>query len=227
MADNVAITAGSGTSIATDDVGGAHYQRVKLALGADGAAADAPTGAGTESGVLRVTLPTDGTGQAKAVGDVAHDAADSGSPVKIGAVATSTNPTAVADGDRTNLRADLLGKLMIRAGSARSLITQGYVQLITSNTSETTLLAAGGAGVFHDITALSLSNSNGTTGTVVTIRDATAGSAVLVVSLAARAAIHLAWHVPFKQTTANNNWTIQQSAAGQVEATIQCEKVTA
>lgn len=33
MADNVAITAGSGTSIATDDVGGVHYQYVKLANG--------------------------------------------------------------------------------------------------------------------------------------------------------------------------------------------------
>ena len=31
MADNVAITAGSGTNIATDDVSGAHYQIVKLA----------------------------------------------------------------------------------------------------------------------------------------------------------------------------------------------------
>lgn len=40
MADNVAITAGSGTNIATDDVGGVHYQRVKVATGADGAAAD-------------------------------------------------------------------------------------------------------------------------------------------------------------------------------------------
>ena len=40
MADNVAITAGSGTSIATDDIGGAHYQRIKLATGADGTAAD-------------------------------------------------------------------------------------------------------------------------------------------------------------------------------------------
>lgn len=227
MADNVAITAGSGTSIAADDISSVYYQRVKLSLGADGVAADAPTGAGTESGVLRVTLPTDGTGQARAVGDVAHDAADSGSPVKVGAVAASTNPTAVADGDRTNLRADLLGKLMIRAGSPRALITQAYVQLITSNTSETTLLAAGGAGVFHDICALTLSNSNNTTATIVTIRDATAGSAVLVVSLAPRAATHLQWHVPFKQTTANNAWTIQQSAAGQVEATIQCEKVTA
>lgn len=34
MADNVAITAGSGTSVATDDVSGVHFQRVKLVDGA-------------------------------------------------------------------------------------------------------------------------------------------------------------------------------------------------
>jgi hypothetical protein len=36
MADNVAITAGTGTSIATDDVGGVHVQFVKLYDGTDG-----------------------------------------------------------------------------------------------------------------------------------------------------------------------------------------------
>lgn len=36
MADNVAITAGSGTSIATDDIGGNQFQRIKMALGPDG-----------------------------------------------------------------------------------------------------------------------------------------------------------------------------------------------
>jgi hypothetical protein len=36
MADNVAITAGTGTSIATDDIGGAQFQRMKVALGPDG-----------------------------------------------------------------------------------------------------------------------------------------------------------------------------------------------
>ncbi len=40
MADNVAITAGSGTTIAADDVGGVMYQRVKIATGADGSATD-------------------------------------------------------------------------------------------------------------------------------------------------------------------------------------------
>ena len=40
MADTVAITAGSGTSIATDDVGGVHYQRIKRTVGGDGSATD-------------------------------------------------------------------------------------------------------------------------------------------------------------------------------------------
>jgi hypothetical protein len=40
VADNVAVTPGSGESIAADDVGGAKWQRVKLGVGADGTAAD-------------------------------------------------------------------------------------------------------------------------------------------------------------------------------------------
>jgi hypothetical protein len=42
IADNVAITAGSGTSIATDDVGGVHYQKMKLYDATDGASAAIP-----------------------------------------------------------------------------------------------------------------------------------------------------------------------------------------
>lgn len=36
MADNVPITAGTGTDIATDDIASQHYQRMKLIHGADG-----------------------------------------------------------------------------------------------------------------------------------------------------------------------------------------------
>jgi hypothetical protein len=39
MADNIAITAGTGTTVATDDVSGVHYQRVKRAVGAADTAA--------------------------------------------------------------------------------------------------------------------------------------------------------------------------------------------
>lgn len=40
MADNVAYTPGVGTTIATDDVDGVHYQRVKPAIGQNGEAVD-------------------------------------------------------------------------------------------------------------------------------------------------------------------------------------------
>lgn len=38
MADNIAVTAGTGTTIATEDVAGVHHQKVKLEFGGDGAA---------------------------------------------------------------------------------------------------------------------------------------------------------------------------------------------
>lgn len=40
MADGVAVTAGVGTTIATDDIGGVHYQRMKRSVGVDGSATD-------------------------------------------------------------------------------------------------------------------------------------------------------------------------------------------
>jgi hypothetical protein len=43
MADNVNITPGSGAVIASDEVAGAQYQRVKVTWGADGTATDAST----------------------------------------------------------------------------------------------------------------------------------------------------------------------------------------
>jgi len=53
MADNVDITPGTGKTVATDDVGGFHYQRVKVTWGADGTATDASAAA-----PLPVTLAT-------------------------------------------------------------------------------------------------------------------------------------------------------------------------
>lgn len=60
MADNVAITAGSGTTVAADDISSVYYQRVKMSLGADGSATDALGGAGgVASGVMRITVAGD------------------------------------------------------------------------------------------------------------------------------------------------------------------------
>lgn len=68
MADNIAITPGTGATAASDEIGGVHYQRAKLSLGADGSATDAVGGLGTvTSGVQRVTIATDDPASASLV----------------------------------------------------------------------------------------------------------------------------------------------------------------
>ena len=200
MADNYTsqpVTAG-GTTFASDDISSVHYPRVKVGIGADGAASDAVpvaaaldstgtgiqavgivgqfddaatatvtenqfapvristrrallvegvasgtavvtsnattsvVGSGTEATAQRVTIATDSTGvlsvddngstlsiddgagsiTVDAAGDIAHDAGDSGNPVKIGTKAANALPTAVANNDRANAIGDLWGRLL-------------------------------------------------------------------------------------------------------------------
>ena len=73
MADNVAITAGSGTSVATDDVGGIHYQRVKVAVGADGSATDVSSAAPLPVGGLVTRVATEFTRPADTTAYTAGD----------------------------------------------------------------------------------------------------------------------------------------------------------
>lgn len=61
MADNVAITAGSGTTIAADDIAGVLYQRVKVTHGADGASTDVSTASPLPVGDAGGSLTVDGT----------------------------------------------------------------------------------------------------------------------------------------------------------------------
>lgn len=102
MADNVAITAGSGTSVATDDIGGVHYQRVKVAHGADGSATDSSAAA-----PFPVTL----TNLEKAE-DAAHTTADKG-VMALGVVTTSNAGTSVTDQDYAALTLNVAGALRV------------------------------------------------------------------------------------------------------------------
>lgn len=126
MADNTILNAGaSGDVIASDDIGGVKFQRVKLVEGADGvndgdiSAANplpvtaGPVGGGTEAAAQRVTVASDSTGNLAVKGDVAHDAADSGNPLKVGSKAANALPTAVANNDRANAISDLFGRLLV------------------------------------------------------------------------------------------------------------------
>lgn len=79
MADNVAVTQGSGTTFAADDISSVFYPRAKLSLGADGVAVDAGAGAGVVgTDTQRVTLGSDDPAVAT-LGAVADAAATAGS----------------------------------------------------------------------------------------------------------------------------------------------------
>lgn len=91
MADNVPITAGSGTNVATDDIGGVHYQRVKIAVGEDGVAADAsktnpmPTTLISAAPVYRMFVPAQAVGANKVFFDL-FNATGSGKVMKVKSV---------------------------------------------------------------------------------------------------------------------------------------------
>lgn len=61
MTDNINVTPGAGATVAADLVGGALYQRVKLAIGADGEAADLDSGQQTMANSVPMTLASDQT----------------------------------------------------------------------------------------------------------------------------------------------------------------------
>lgn len=122
MADNVAVTAGTGTSIAADDISSVFYQRCKLSLGADGSATDAVGGAGTNSSaVQRVTLATD---------DALHD--------KLNAFSASASFTPVASSHTANDVVGGAGTFSSIGNNGKKIILTRATLLINSGTAQAT-----------------------------------------------------------------------------------------
>lgn len=126
-------------------------------------------------------------------------------------IAKTALPLVLLDGSNAQLLTDKFGRLVIAPHGMRELET--HASATVSTTTETTLLPAAGAGVFLDLTYLKCTN-NSSTQVRVDMRDATAGSVVDSWALAANGGgFNLSYTMPFRQTTANNNWTIQLSGA--------------
>ena len=143
-------------------------------------------------------------------GDVTSDFSDSGNPVKIGGQARTSLPTAVTNTDRVNAIYDVFGRVITLPHAPRNLVTTNTITL--STTAETTLLTQV-ASVFLDLVHLRCTNGSGTL-VRVDIRDATAGTIRDSIALAASGGgFTETYHVPVPQTTVNNNWTAQLSAA--------------
>lgn len=107
---------------------------------------------GTTNSTLGGTLTT--------AGSIAHDSADSGNPVKIGAkaIAALSGATLVSAGDRADAYADLDGAILVRSSAALGDLVNGNA----SNTdgSPTQVIAAGATGVKHYITDVTITNTS-------------------------------------------------------------------
>lgn len=117
-------------------------------------------------------------------GTVAHDAADSGNPHKIGAIATASlsGGTNVAAADRTDAKAALDGALLVRNVCLEDIISATPV--VITDGSSTSVIAAQGAGIRMYVTDIEISNSSATNVTV-DIRDGVAGSVLWTLSVPA------------------------------------------
>ena len=107
------------------------------------------------TGDLRVIAKQNGTwtvglsagsaaiGSVIATGNVAHDAADSGNPVKVGGRATATAPAAVAAGDRSDFFTDTFGsQRVIIADSAGAVLDYTTPALVAGGTAADAALTA-------------------------------------------------------------------------------------
>jgi len=152
-----------------------------------------------------------GTASMPIEGAAAHDAAVADNPLLSGGEARTTLPTAVADGDAVRRMMDDLGRSVITPYAPRDLITHNTITL--SSTAETTLIAAGGAGIFRDLVLLVISNTSATK-VRVDIRDDTGGTIRWSIEVAADGGgAVIRFPVPLTQALANDNWTAQLSAA--------------
>lgn len=152
-----------------------------------------------------VTTVTGITNTTAVVGDIASDVADTESnPVKIGGVARTANPTAVAAGDRISFTADDLGRQVMRPMQVRDLVKTAYVSV--TNGTETTLLA-GVAGSFLDCIAIMASNASDAA-VSVDVRAVTAGNVVHTIRVPANGTAGWAPQIPWPQDATGNNWTV-------------------
>lgn len=134
-----------------------------------------------------------------------HDAADVGdAPLKVGGIAMTANPTAVAAGDRVSARFDDIGRQLIRPVQVRDLTATAYVSV--ANGTETTLLAAS-AGSYHDLIYLMAANSSDAA-VLVDVRGVTAGNVLMTVGVPAYGTAGITCPLPLPQQETGNNWTV-------------------
>lgn len=165
---------------------------------------DSTDGAYTAANPFPISIASGALTSTIVVGDTLARVADTGAaPVKIGGIARQTNPTAFADGDRSNISTDDLGRQITRPVNARDLMQTAYATLSTGT--ETTLLA-GAASTFFDLVYVMGANTSDAA-VQVDIRSGTANGVVMTIEIPANGTSGVAPPVPIPQDVLANTWT--------------------
>lgn len=106
----------------------------------------------------------------KVEGDISSGIPDIGNPVKIGGKASTSDPAAVTSGNRTNGLFDKIGRFVIAPYAIPENLIKGKTASMT-NTADTEVIAAQGAGVKIYVTHILVTNGHASTGTYVNIKD--------------------------------------------------------
>lgn len=109
------------------------------------------------------------SGNPAVVGNVAHDTAQSGNPVRTAGVGRTTNYTAVADNDVANFVTTVVGAQIEKPYSIPELDWQVAPAAIAVTTDQV-MKAAGAAGIRNYMTAINMKNV-GATATEVVVKD--------------------------------------------------------
>lgn len=154
-----------------------------------------------------------------ATGDVAHDAADSGSPVKVGGKATTSQHglTLAADADRVNYLAGVDGVQLTRPHTNLESIVSGNAN--NTDGTSTECIAAGGSGVKQYLTSVVLTNTS-SSNIYVEVKSGTTVKATIPVPANGGAVFNPP--VPLPPNAANEAWNFDPSAA---TTTVYCSMI--
>lgn len=192
MADNVAITAGAGTTVATDDVSGVHYQRVKLT----DPTADSSAAIGVAANPLAVSV-------GNAAGASAVNIQDGGNTItvdgSVSAACTLAAETTKIIGT-VNIAASQSVGLTSGLHPGRAALKSGTASATTTNS---TSVIAGTASNYLYITSVVVHNSS-TTDSRVTLQDGSGGTSLLVLPAPAKGGAVYSLAVPLLIPTLGN-----------------------
>jgi hypothetical protein len=160
---------------------------------------------------------TGGVAGTVAIGGVtAASVTATGNPVRIGAIARTTNPTAVTDGQVSNVMTDKIGRVVVVQGAIRNLVA--FQQTTIASTTTTAISVTGAAGTFLDATSLTITNPNASMISVTVYTGV--GSVFQILDIPANSVVIQNFSPPIPQASAATGWTISTGTTSTIRVTL-------